>query len=744
MPICTAPGQFLYFSSTSDPVINQDEPVYFYVENKDRRVNLERGVSSYKQLLRGYENTCWSYINPHFEQYKDIETINYNYTINSCAFEWTERKINEVIHKYCGCCICLAGYYCEYNFNDASSKGVDYMIRCPKDRYCPPGSVMYKVCPNNTVTDGEGATRKEDCHEPVLSPIPNQVGISNLWYFIPLCCVMGVALVAALFFAFRKWRQAKSLKAEFILKRYSYNYLKEPEIESKAKNDNYSVISIIPPSKPQIIKKPLELLSIPNDLFFKYDQLTLDTNSVIGTGNFGIIYKGILKIDSHDSENIQENQTTPQYIEAAVKIIKNDTVEEVRKFIDEIRKTYKAGYGLHDHPNALGILGVFCPQDQRLVSNTYQNDNPLDFSNKFMLLTRYHKFGSLDKYLKKRSPKIDGKIQDEHGIPIIQALYWAREIITGLIHLQDQGILHLDLATRNVLVKADLTVCICDYGLSENAYDYVVGEGDEKLINNYDQNHEFLYDNHAFESKQKRAENSRKFKFSNLSSIGTKKYKSNPNSKFNNTRRIPIRWFPPIRRLPDLKLSTPTDIWMYAVTIWEIFALAARPYAGMSDTEFSMFLQNGGRLSYVRGMPQELYVMLLRCWHKVAEKRISFEAILEELTQIIKDFENKFLQLKTANDTVIEDYNSIAESITSINNNNTNCMTNFSGHFQNKKFYGCILKRKTYCHFYDKNNDSDVFVRVDGPFGTLDPQNYDKTDEPFHFYFTSRDEAANE
>ena len=42
----------------------------------------------------------------------------------------------------------------------------------------------------------------------------------------------------------------------------------------------------------------------------------------------------------------------------------------------------------------------------------------------------------------------------------------AKEASCGLLHLHSEGIIHRDIATRNMLVSSDLTIVVTDFGLS--------------------------------------------------------------------------------------------------------------------------------------------------------------------------------------------------------------------------------------------------------------------------------------
>lgn len=46
-------------------------------------------------------------------------------------------------------------------------------------------------------------------------------------------------------------------------------------------------------------------------------------------------------------------------------------------------------------------------------------------------------------------------------------LVWARQIANAMEYLHSVGIFHADLAPRNILLAADQTIKLCDFGLSQ-------------------------------------------------------------------------------------------------------------------------------------------------------------------------------------------------------------------------------------------------------------------------------------
>ena len=97
----------------------------------------------------------------------------------------------------------------------------------------------------------------------------------------------------------------------------------------------------------------------------------------------------------------------------------------------------------------------------------------------------------------------------------------------GMEFLAKNGIIHGDLATRNILLSCDLVAKLSDFGLSGRL---PMGKQSIELT----------------------------------------------------TTKCPIRWMAP-ESFRQRILTKATDIWSYGVVLWEIFALAERPYEGKKN-----------------------------------------------------------------------------------------------------------------------------------------------------------------
>uniref|UniRef100_A0A673ZC13 receptor protein-tyrosine kinase n=1 Tax=Salmo trutta TaxID=8032 RepID=A0A673ZC13_SALTR len=143
---------------------------------------------------------------------------------------------------------------------------------------------------------------------------------------------------------------------------------------------------------------------------------------VIGAGEFGEVFRGILK--------------APGRKEVAVAI-----------------KTLKPGYSekqRRDFLSEASIMGQFSHQ------NIIRLEGVVTKFKHAMIVTEYMENGALDKYLKDH----DGEL------PSFQLVGMMRGIAAGMKYLSDMSYVHRDLAARNILVNNNLECKVSDFGLS--------------------------------------------------------------------------------------------------------------------------------------------------------------------------------------------------------------------------------------------------------------------------------------
>lgn len=156
----------------------------------------------------------------------------------------------------------------------------------------------------------------------------------------------------------------------------------------------------------------------------------------------------------------------------------------------------------------------------------------------------------------------------------------AKQITIGMSHLSGQKIIHRDLAARNILVCADKTVKIADFGLSRDIY-----------VDN-------IY------------------------------MRSTPG-------RLPVKWLA-IESMTKQEYTTKSDVWSFGILLYEIMTLGCSPYPGISTDGLLNYLNSGKRLNKPEICSNEFYQLMLSCWQIKPDDRLTFA----ELTMEIIDFMN--------------------------------------------------------------------------------------------------------
>ena len=138
----------------------------------------------------------------------------------------------------------------------------------------------------------------------------------------------------------------------------------------------------------------------------------------------------------------------------------------------------------------------------------------------------------------------------------------AQDIVSGMLHLENNGIIHRDLAARNVLMgtrtdSGHYQAKVSDFGLSR------VGES----------------------------------------------YYFNPHE----TKKRPVKWTSP-EALRFNRYSAASDVWSFGVVLWEMTTHGTEPYPTMSAQEVFSKVQEGYRLERPVSCPDFLYRVMQRCW----------------------------------------------------------------------------------------------------------------------------------
>lgn len=75
------------------------------------------------------------------------------------------------------------------------------------------------------------------------------------------------------------------------------------------------------------------------------------------------------------------------------------------------------------------------------------------------------------------------------------------------------------------------------------------------------------------------------------------------------------------------RFTTASDVWMFAVCMWEIFMLGKKPFQGVKNADVIGLIESGERLSKPSRCPDPLYQLMLKCWKYEPDKRPSFRYV---------------------------------------------------------------------------------------------------------------------
>ena len=189
-----------------------------------------------------------------------------------------------------------------------------------------------------------------------------------------------------------------------------------------------------------------------------------------------------------------------------------------------------------------------------------------------LIITELMRHGSLIDYLHGKGRSLN----------LPQLIDMAAQVAAGMAYLEEQNVIHRDLATCNILVGEDLSCKVANF---------------------------------------ERAQVLDKFKSIYEGQEG---------------ERIIIKRAAPEAAL-HRKFSIKSDIWSFGMVLYEIITYGRFLYPGMTDAEVNQQVQQGYRMPRPMGCPDKFYDIMLNCWREEPANRYTFETLQWQLEDFFID-----------------------------------------------------------------------------------------------------------
>lgn len=182
-------------------------------------------------------------------------------------------------------------------------------------------------------------------------------------------------------------------------------------------------------------------------------------------------------------------------------------------------------------------------------------------------------YGDLKTFLLARRHLVKEKLTEDSDISPKRLTMMALDIARALSYLADQKYVHRDVACRNCMVNAQRVVKLGDFGMARPMFE-----------NDY--------------------------------------------YRFNRTGMLPVRWMSP-ESLALGKFTPASDVWSYAVFLYEVITFGSFPFQGLTNNEVLEHVKKGNVLKIPDGVRPQLEGLMKACWNQEYKKRPSASEVSE-------------------------------------------------------------------------------------------------------------------
>ncbi|MBV98580.1 Receptor tyrosine-protein kinase erbB-3, partial [Eschrichtius robustus] len=268
-----------------------------------------------------------------------------------------------------------------------------------------------------------------------------------------------------------------------------------------------------------------------------FKETELKKLKVLGSGVFGTVHKGVW---------IPEGESIK--IPVCIKVIEDKSGRQSFQAVTD----HMLAIGSLDHAHIVRLLGL-CP------------------GSSLQLITQYLPLGSLLDHVRQHRGALGPQL----------LLNWGVQIAKGMYYLEEHGMVHRNLAARNVLLKSPSQVQVADFGVAD-----LLPPDDKQLLHS--------------------------------------------------EAKTPIKWMA-LESIHFGKYTHQSDVWSYGVTVWELMTFGAEPYAGLRLAEVPDLLEKGERLAQPQICTIDVYMVMVKCWMIDENIRPTFKELANEFTRMARD-----------------------------------------------------------------------------------------------------------
>jgi proto-oncogene tyrosine-protein kinase Ret len=316
--------------------------------------------------------------------------------------------------------------------------------------------------------------------------------------------------------------------------------------------------------------------------------LEVHEDEMLGTGCFGEVCKGSLQMSHVLNKRRLSHERHLHYKKRSMSLTQEHLTVAIKKL-----KRGADGKERSDFFKEIEIMKKVSELDSELKMFVVNMLGCCRLEEPVLLVVEFVRYGDLLNYLrsmKKRAKavkdsgdlpapyleplgaysKLDPRDQldNEGNLTERNLIDFSRQIASGMEYLSSLEIVHRDLACRNILVGDNRILKISDFGLSR-----VVPQDEVYTLTNHG--------------------------------------------------LLPIRWMA-LESIFQREFTTFSDVWAYGIVLWEICTMGGFPYSTLQEKELLQLLKRGYRLPKPSNCSQEMFEVMLKCWHPEPTGRPKF------------------------------------------------------------------------------------------------------------------------